>query len=779
MQKRVKGFTLIELLTTIIILGLLVTIGYISIQSIIERGNNSYYKSQEDMIILAAKEYYADHREELPDNIGDTSTVTLETLINGKYIDPVKDKDDNDCNGDKSSVTVQKITNRDYQYYLTLVCEKYETTEDTAKPVITFTPNKKSSTKSISVKMKVVDNAGVASYRYVIKKAGEDDPYFDSEYQSYTEEITIELTEIGLYEITGYAIDVNGNKASRKSGKYSIYKGINCAEVDFSSNIEEEKWTNKDVTVNVKLPSNTYRWELSGRINGGTYNELNNYIGSGSTKVTLDTDGKNQLKLVLYDKDGNQCIVETEEYFIDKTAPGCVSGGGSNNWTNQDITLTGTCSDSGSGCTGNVTKDFKTNTNTTTASPGTVKDKAGNTTTCPANQTVKIDKTDPTCTSSGGSNNWTNQDITLIGTCSDTGGSGCVGNINRKFSSNTNATNQSPGAVRDNAGNSVTCPANQTVKIDKTPPGCVSSGGSNNWTKNNITLTGTCSDTGGSGCTGNVTNVFKKNTNTTTASPGTVKDNAGNNTACPANQTVRIDKTKPVLNYTLTKAGGGSYNSGETSDKNVIRHLDPTDTGGSGIKETQINRGNGDGWEKVSHVDSYTFKKDHSAKYRTIDNAGNVSDVVKINIKIQKKSVSILNANYDVCPNDQNVPNRTECATGLFNTMYVSNVSANGLDVTFHIILHMNNTAVSWEIGQTRTLCIANSSSECVYNLASFNIGTSNWTSVGANPINQTYTADVSNLSVGKYRIIVDGATEKFRFKTSSYVLDTFEIVKG
>ena len=44
-----KGFTLIELLATIIILGLLVTITYISARGILDRGNDSYYKNQENM----------------------------------------------------------------------------------------------------------------------------------------------------------------------------------------------------------------------------------------------------------------------------------------------------------------------------------------------------------------------------------------------------------------------------------------------------------------------------------------------------------------------------------------------------------------------------------------------------------------------------------------------------------------------------------------------------------------------------------------------------------
>lgn len=33
------------------------------------------------MLVLSEREYYADHRSELPDEIGDISIVTLEKLI--------------------------------------------------------------------------------------------------------------------------------------------------------------------------------------------------------------------------------------------------------------------------------------------------------------------------------------------------------------------------------------------------------------------------------------------------------------------------------------------------------------------------------------------------------------------------------------------------------------------------------------------------------------------------------------------------------------------------
>ena len=84
--------------------------------------------------------------------------------------------------------------------------------------------------------------------------------------------------------------------------------------------------------------------------------------------------------------------------------------------------------------------------------------------------TIKIDKTAPECKSSGGSDSWTNDSRTLVGTCSDTGGSGCKESASWLINWQGSWTNLSPGFVYDNAGNKNYCPTDQTVKIDKTPP---------------------------------------------------------------------------------------------------------------------------------------------------------------------------------------------------------------------------------------------------------------------------------------------------------------------
>ena len=692
MLKRIKGFTMVELLVTIIIIGILTTLAYFGVSAILNRGSNSYYDSEENMLVLAGREYFSDYRNKLPKDIGKTSSVTLDTLIKESYIDPVKDEDDNDCNRDKTTVTVQKITDKDYQYYVTLVCDNYETTEDNAKPVISFSPNKKSSTKNITVTMEVTDNKEVASYRYVITKDGEE--YKDSGYQNYTGEVTIKLTEKGLYEIVGYAYDVSGNRSSKRSGKYSIYEGIDCAKVEFDSNINVRTWTNKDITVTMKLPDNTYKWELSRRVDGGEYTLVDNYIGASNKSLTFDSEGKHQLKLVVYDADGNSCIATTGEYYIDKTDPTCVSSGGSTSWTSGNITLTGTCSDKGgSGCSGNASKTFDTDTNKTNLSPGTVKDKAGNSVSCPANQTVKIDKTPPSCVSSGGSNSWTTGNRTLLGTCSDSG-SGCKENAVKSYTSEGEWFNQSPGTVEDNVGHTTKCPENQTVRIDRTAPkisvvlkkktnstdlnsssniNSLSNYSNNTWYSGYVVARASCTDASGScsisyqvtGASTNTNGYVNGNTRNINAE-GTsyitfrATDSAGNTTV--ATYTIKLDRSMPtpgitfdnVCSSSCTNNSGTSY-SAVTCNITVsyrgnewsFTTTEKDNPGGSGYAHwyayyygTSGNncRDNGNGlfWNKW-HKDSDGFFGKTGCtkavyKVKNEDKAGNKSKELTINI---------------------------------------------------------------------------------------------------------------------------------------------------
>ena len=335
-------------------------------------------------------------------------------------------------------------------------------------------------------------------------------------------------------------------------------------------------WTNTSKTVTGKCSDDGSGCQ--GNISytySGTANQNYSITNAGAAGV-----GKGG---TVYDNVGNSATCSANQTIkIDRKKPSCSVSGGSSAWTSGSRTVKATCSDDGSGCKGNLSYTYSGTANQNysvsnagaagAGKGGTVYDKAGNSTTCAANQTVKIDRKKPTCTVSGGSTAWTSGSRTVKGTCSDTGGSGCKGNLSYTYSGtanqNYNITNAGAagagkgGTVYDNVGNSTTCAANQTVRIDRKAPTCTSSGGSSDWViGGSLTITGTCNDSGGSGCKGNVSKTYYPETNITNGSPGTVYDNVGHSTTCPANQQVHVtDKLDAPIISNPTGGNWVNYN---------------------------------------------------------------------------------------------------------------------------------------------------------------------------------------------------------------------------
>ena len=198
-------------------------------------------------------------------------------------------------------------------------------------------------------------------------------------------------------------------------------------------------------------------------------------------------------KITIMDNSGNKTDCDVSVY-VDTTPPTCEVSGGNSTWINSTSSttsrkITATCTDEESDCkVKKLEHVYSTNINTETAGAqgnnngGIVEDNVGNTTTCKADQIVKIDKTPPTCKVSGGSTSWINKNSnpgsrTITAKCSDTGGSKCAtADFSKTYTSDINTStagavgNSSGGSVKDYAGNVTNCKANQTVKIDKTPP---------------------------------------------------------------------------------------------------------------------------------------------------------------------------------------------------------------------------------------------------------------------------------------------------------------------
>ncbi len=326
----------------------------------------------------------------LEDN-GENLTVTTTSVLQQNYTAKVTDKEGNILTA-RVRIYIDKIAPNFYGSDAKNVNDKWEKNE-------------------INYSVKAYDNE---SDLYGYKEIGKNETCPTTK-SSYQKDKNISFESNGTKNIC--VIDNVGNT----SKKYFDITHIDnlaprCIWKVYTNNNEEKdfmnlSWTNNTRRIELTC-QDTSATELSGQsgctsdskktwiINSGTTNDSNNYIFTIKDNVGNKTDCTKIINLK-----------------VDKEGPTCVSSGGSSNWTNSNVTITGTCTgDSGVGC-GNqttVSKTYKNETNLTNQSPGIIYDKLGNSTVCPSDQTIKIDKTPPV-----GSWSVKNNKVTL--TCSDTG----------------------------------------------------------------------------------------------------------------------------------------------------------------------------------------------------------------------------------------------------------------------------------------------------------------------------------------------------------------------
>lgn len=214
------------------------------------------------------------------------------------------------------------------------------------------------------------------------------------------------------------------------------------------------------------------------------------------------TDGWHTFKVRASDAASNVDASPAEySWAVDTIAPsisatGATKGTGAtattytaDTWTNLKVTVSFACTDNtgGSGTSStiaDVVKDEDFEGNLTTPASGCV-DAAGNTATAQGSfGPVKIDKFAPTITAAATtgtgatlanySGDWTNQDVKVTFSCTDSGPSGLPADYSDEvqyFTTNQNATTAtSANACTDRAGNSATSASFNPIKIDKDAP---------------------------------------------------------------------------------------------------------------------------------------------------------------------------------------------------------------------------------------------------------------------------------------------------------------------
>jgi hypothetical protein len=297
-------------------------------------------------------------------------------------------------------------------------------------------------------------------------------------------------------------------------------------------------------------------------------------------------------------------------------------------WYKGDVTVRWSATDAESGIPTppsdtTITGEGKGLTSTTT-----VKNGAGLSTTAISSPAVDIDRTAPTTGLSGTSNSWVNGDVTVSLSASDNlsgvattqyavdGGAAQTGTT---LTLSTEGDHTVTFSSTDKAGNAE---PSQTahVKIDKTAPTIGHaftplSYKDGAWTNQDVTVTFTCADQGGSGvaaCTAPVT----KSTEGSYTVTGTATDGAGSSASDSA--TVRIDKTAP----TITATAGGTKNAAGWYDEDV-RVTYTAEDAASGVSGTPVTDVLGEG-------------ANQSASATVTDAAGNSASAGVTGINVDK-----------------------------------------------------------------------------------------------------------------------------------------------
>ena len=179
--------------------------------------------------------------------------------------------------------------------------------------------------------------------------------------------------------IVSYTI---GNKEDEKECKVKVTGG-NAVDSKISLDVKlngatDNKWTNKDVTINVSASSIFGITSLKYAVNcedNCTYQDIKD------NKIVISNPGSNKVLIVAQDK-GNQKEEKKVTINIDKEAPKITFNESKNITSKTEVNVCATCTDNLSGC--NASKVCKKFTSSKENQRITVSDKAGNTASSPS-----------------------------------------------------------------------------------------------------------------------------------------------------------------------------------------------------------------------------------------------------------------------------------------------------------------------------------------------------------------------------------------------------------
>lgn len=606
-MKKNKGFTLPELIATIVILSTLIIIAVPSYLKVVNSTKQKNYEQKVAYIKSKALEYA--HANNI-----DAERITVNKLVLLGYI--AEDKNSKD--------ETERVKNPTGGYFDCFKIDIKKSENDYNIDLIESNDCKEVEIENIKSKI------SIKAYEYngQIGKSlnqNRDINWTNQDVLLYLDlnDKSIQLTDSEItWSYGGMTVTINNDITSTISTNtnYSnimiidsiiflntdVYATINTTQGPITINgvikIDKEKpYVNVEVS---KEWTNNYK-KLTINGSDGT--------GSGIVAYHISTENTipNQFKYQIADEELNELKLDVGIYYayakdavgnisnaykfqitnIDNERPICKYPIDATNWHQSYSSTYGCSSDSKSGCkTADQVLEVNENKEKVTLK-WEIEDNLGNKQNCEYTVNTFVDTTPPTCTSTPSITTWTNQDRTVIWGCADDL-SGCVKEeYDRYTTTNDNSITDykiKAYEIYDLAGNKTSCPEkNVSVNVDKIPPTCSVSSSHNGWVNastlgDGVLITGTCNDTGGSGCQkSSINSGYKKTEGSYNVSPGTVYDNAGNSTVCDAT-TVKIDITKPVCTLESAK---------DWTAQNRTLALDCTDNGGSGSGKDGVLEG--------------------------------------------------------------------------------------------------------------------------------------------------------------------------------------------
>ena len=621
-----KGFTLVEVIMVVVILGIIIGIAvpsYIAISNNIKTKN---YEQKIDNIKAKALEYASDYNVE---NI----TIPVKVLIEEGYL-AEENPDGNDN---------EKIMNPLGGY---LDCRNINITREDDSYKVEVIDSISCSTSGLVNTSKIL----VDVYEYHDNQVGNKLGTNGNVNWTNSDKVILMANVSNVSGALNDSVWVHGTSTTNKSGKiaYSVNEVNDPAEyanvivVDalvfldteytFSINTSNGYVSQKvSVKIDREIPTasasvssawtknNTKDVQLSGSDGSGsgidkfyvttdTTKPDKNAFNRGYTNNDNQDYTKAELDVGTYyvyaiDKAGNISNgYQIEVSGIDKTGPVCKYAVGKTNWTQTDFTITYGCqNDTGTGCkTLDKTETINYTAKTKTIN-WTIEDNIGNKTNCSQIVNTYVDKTPPTCVSSGGSGNWTNASRTITGTCSDFD-SGCVSNISKNYTTEINSSKESPGIVYDKVGNYTSCPSDQTVKIDKTSPtvsisvSSTSSGYNNTTAKVSVSSADSSSSIANSGVASICVQTSSNVNNCSWKSGSSVSQNMGTGRSYDGGSTTF---------YAWSKDNAGNISSAASSSYTVYRNCSVTWTSWGDWGGCSSSCGSGTKSRGGTRIDSY------------------------------------------------------------------------------------------------------------------------------------------------------------------------------